>query len=284
LHIVGWCACWVIGCATGLLVAGRNSAGIEPAYGQAVLLLAFIGIVPLAIAWPHWRARWACLLTIAALGGCGSALLIHPPATPAELAYHNQASGSAHVMVVGVITGEPVFTDRSQRLRLSAAEIKLKGDFVPRPIKGNLYAVVTRYPEYELGARLSLTGTLTAPPKLTQFDYPAYLARQGIFSYMSFPRVKDLGSTDTGILGAPLYHTRAAIADAMRRGIPEPQATLAVGAVTGDRTQISGDLNLSFRRSGLLHIIAISGQNIAILAVMTHTNDMQVTDLERESY
>jgi competence protein ComEC len=239
--------------------------GIESAYGQAVLLIALFGIVPLAIAWPDRHTRWACLLTMAALGGCGTALLIHPPVTPGDLAYYNQQPGAARMLVLGVVTGEPVFTDRSQRLRVSAEEIRLSGESIPHPIKGNLYAVVARYPEYQLRAQLSLSGTLTAPPKLSQFDYPTYLARQGIFSYMTFPRVTSLGSTDTGISGAALSHSRSAIADALRRGISEPQAALAVGVVTGDRSQIPDEVQDAFRQSGTLHIVAISGQNIALI-------------------
>ena len=42
-------------------------------------------------------------------------------------------------------------------------------------------------PYIRYGDRLRLEGTLTVPPELDDFDYPAYLARQGIGTVMSFP-------------------------------------------------------------------------------------------------
>ncbi len=273
MNSVGWCALWVAGCGFGLLTGERangsaGGVGIEPIYGQGLLLLAFACIVPAAVAWPHLPTRWLSLLVMAFLGGCGSALLVHPPVTPADLAFYNSQPGQpgvARVLVVGEITGEPVLADKSQRIRFSARQIKLSVDSIPYPVKGDLIAVVTRYPEYELGVRLALSGSLTAPPRLSSFDYPAYLARLGVFSYMSFPRVTELGSPeDTGILGA-LAQARPRIRDVLQRALPEPQAALTVGVVTGDHTRIPDDVTRHFRRSGITHIIAISGQNIAIL-------------------
>jgi competence protein ComEC len=52
---------------------------------------------------------------------------------------------------------------------------------------------------------------------------------------------------------------------ALRRSIAEPQAALAVGVVTGDRTSIPQDVQEAFLRSGTTHIMAISGQNISLL-------------------
>ncbi len=50
--------------------------------------------------------------------------------------------------------------------------------------------VELRDPPYmRYGDWLLLDGSLTFPPDLEDFDYPAYLARQGIGSVMSFPEV-----------------------------------------------------------------------------------------------
>jgi len=208
----------------------------------------------------------ATLVCLLVLGGCGSALLIRPPITSADLAYYNTPADGPGVLVIGAISNEPVVTDRSQRFRFSAEQLRAQSEIIPRSIKGDLYAVVPRYPELEFGARLALSGTLTAPPRLSEFDYPAYLARQGILSYMTFPKVTNLGASDRGWLGSLLAFTRPRVREALQRGIPEPQAAIAVGVVTGDRSQVPDDVQDAFRRSGVIHIIAISGQNIALLA------------------
>jgi competence protein ComEC len=266
LNTVGWCLAWITGCVIGLFAVGTSSAGIEPLYGQIILALGATCILPLILAWRDRQTRWICLLTMALLGGCGSALLTRPPITPSDLAYYNTPTDGPQVLVIGTISNEPVFTDRSQRFRFSAEQVRPQSEIIPRPIKGDLYAVTPRYPELEFGARLALSGTLTPPPRLSEFDYPAYLARQGIFSYMAFPKVTNLGSSDRGLLGASLTFARPRVREALQRGIPEPQAAIAVGVVTGDRSQIPDDVQVAFKRSGVIHIIAISGQNIALLA------------------
>jgi competence protein ComEC len=265
LNTVGWCLAWITGCAIGLFASGKSSAGIEPIYGQIILALGVVCILPLILAWRDRQMRWICLLTMALLGGCGSALLVRPPVTSADLAYYNTPTDGPDVMVIGTISNEPVFTDRAQRFRFSAEQMRPQGEIILRPIKGDLFAVVPRYPELEFGTRLALSGTLTAPPRFSEFDYPAYLARQGILSYMNFPKVTNLGTSDRGWLGSFLTFARPRVREALQRGIPEPQAAIAVGVVTGDRSQIPDHVQDAFRRSGTSHIIAISGQNIALL-------------------
>ena len=41
-----------------------------------------------------------------------------------------------------------------------------------------------RYPAYDYGDVLQVTGKLEKPPQLDDFDYPEYLAQQGIYSTM----------------------------------------------------------------------------------------------------
>ena len=201
-------------------------------------------------------------LGAALLLGCGRSLLTHPPVTERDLEFYNGPEDGPKALVVGVVSAEAQVTDRSQRIRVSAEGIQLPGDSVPRPVRGDVLAVVSRYPEREVGARVALSGTLTTPPNFDTFDYAAYLARQGLYSYMLFPRVTHLGAAD---VGTAISGVRSRVRDALRRGLPEPHAALAVGVVTGDRTSISEEVREAFVRSGAQHILAISGQNIALL-------------------
>jgi len=54
--------------------------------------------------------------------------------------------------------------------------------------------------------------------------------------------------------------------DALRRSLPEPESSLACGILLGLRGDIPDTLNDAFQRSGTTHILAISGQNMAIIA------------------
>jgi competence protein ComEC len=192
-------------------------------------------------------------------------MLIHPPVTAADLAYYNGERDSPRMAIVGQVVAEPAYSDRSQRLRVAAQLVRLPGEIAPHTVSGDMYAILPRYPAYSVGERLVLSGTLTAPPQLSDFDYRAYLAREGVYSYMLFPRATSLGpGQDVGLAGLVAW-SRAGVRAALRRSIPEPQASLAVGVVTGDRSSIPEDVEEAFRRSGTTHILAISGQNITLI-------------------
>jgi len=262
---VGLAVALLVGTGVGLLAIGQHPDGLEPGHGWAALALALACFIPLAIGWTDRRTRWACLLLMVGLVGGGRALLTHPPITPSDLAYYNGEPGSARVAIVGSVAAEPLYRDRLQRVRVSARSIQTASNAAPKPVFGDMYAILPRYPVLDIGESLVLSGTLTEPPALEGFDYRAYLARQGIFSYMSYPRVTRLGPGESTGLTRLVADARSRVREALRRSIAEPQAALSVGVVTGDRTSIPQDVQEAFLRSGTTHIMAISGQNISLL-------------------
>lgn len=57
-------------------------------------------------------------------------------------------------------------------------------------------------------------------------------------------------------------------ATAVRLGIPEPQASLGIGFLTGQKSALPEDLSESLRIAGLTHIVVASGYNLTILVRM----------------
>lgn len=54
-------------------------------------------------------------------------------------------------------------------------------------------------------------------------------------------------------------------ADAVRLGIPEPQASLGIGFLTGQKSALPEELSEQLRIAGLTHIVVASGYNLTIL-------------------
>ncbi len=83
-------------------------------------------------------------------------------------------------------------------------------------------------------------------------------------------------------LAAPLLLAAAAVAltlshtgeirdraeAALGRGMPTREAALARGFVLGEDEQIDAETSEDFRRSGLSHLLAVSGQNVALLGLL----------------
>jgi len=125
---------------------------------------------------------------------------------------------------------------------------------------------VPRYPEHSYGDELLVKGKVETPQAIDDFDYPGYLANQGIYSTMLSPKIA-ITATAKGF--PPLvwiYSLRNRLSQAMAVILPEPQAALARGMILGIRGNITPALQDSFIRSGTTHILVISGSQFNIVA------------------
>jgi competence protein ComEC len=166
--------------------------------------------------------------------------------------------------IKGMLSGEPDVRDKNTQLKLATTEIRLDGEW--QRVEGTVLIFVPRYPAYNYGDVLLVTGELETPPQLDDFDYRGYLAHQGIYATMLYPKIEVL---DTGKGLKPLswlYSLRSQLAQSLTRVLPEPPASLAQGIVLGIRSNIPESLKSDFARSGTAHLLAISGLHLSIMA------------------
>jgi competence protein ComEC len=108
---------------------------------------------------------------------------------------------------------------------------------------------------------LRVEGKLQTPTDSPDFSYREYLARQGVYSLMSRPRVtvlaRDQGFAPLAWLFTLKVHAKNVIAQIL----PEPQASLLTGILLGDDAGVPQSLQEAFRITGTSHILAISGYN-----------------------
>jgi competence protein ComEC len=197
------------------------------------------------------------LFTAAAVYSYGS--LYH--VDDATLRFYNDTGATE---LKATVSADPDVRDKSARLTLSAAEIYTRNTW--HKVGGKVLAVVARYPEYHYGDVLHLTGDLVTPVSSDNFDYQGYLSHQGIYSEMTFPQIEVIGQGQGFPPLSWIYHLRAGLSRTLARLLPEPQAALAQGILLGIRSGIPASLTTDFSRSGTSHLLAISGQNIAIMA------------------
>ena len=123
-----------------------------------------------------------------------------------------------------------------------------------------------------LGQNVEITGVLAVPPKPIAdglFDYRTFLRRQGI--YFQFRA----GSTNDWQVVSPVQ-TTSPFTDrflgwakrTLARGLPhEDESLRLMWAMTlGWKTALTGEVNEPFMQSGTMHIFAISGLHIALIA------------------
>lgn len=97
------------------------------------------------------------------------------------------------------------------------------------------------------------------------FDYPMYLAKEGI-GFVARGCPIDPIMSESNWFRKGLHETRAFIVSVVENRIPEPEAGLARGLLLGGSSELPEALARDFRTVGLSHIVAISGYNISVLA------------------
>jgi ComEC/Rec2-related protein len=142
--------------------------------------------------------------------------------------------------------------------------------------------------EYRAGTEVQATGRLELPPSPVAkglFDYRQYLKRQGIYHQLRVQRTEDWRLLPTGEGG--LSHDRVAGFRQLRlwaqgrseaflawaqktlaRGLPEEDEALRLlwAMTLGWKTGMTNEVYAPFMRSGTMHIFAISGLHIALIA------------------
>ena len=210
------------------------------------------------------QPRFLALCGLMALLGAGRLLLANPVIDEAHVAYYND---SGPLTLEGHIVDEPDVRDQYINYRLRA-ETLTPVDEDSRPIRGIVLVRAPRYPEYNYGDTLSLSGRLEIPPVFDTFSYQEYLARQGIHTMMRRPQITLLEAQAGFSLKAAIYRFKARAQGVINRILPEPQAALLNGILLGLRSSIPQDLYDQFNATGTSHVIVISGSNITLVVAI----------------
>ena len=116
-----------------------------------------------------------------------------------------------------------------------------------------------------IGSVLSFTGRVSAFEPIGTFDYPGYMRSQGIYGRVS-PYRWDTVGRDVGIVTRTIEDVRDAVRTTVKTLYPPDTGDLLLGLLIGDRTGMDSVTRTDFVRSGLMHIVAVSGYNITLLA------------------
>lgn len=212
----------------------------------------------IALAGLRWR-DWSILLCLAAALG---ALLFAWQQTGGRgnlIAWVDQS-----VELVGTVVTEPIlqkggglsYTVSAERV----GEVPAKGKVAiqqwnePTPVR--------------FGERVRVAGRLQRPvgPKTPGgFDQAAYLARQGIDLTLKPSEVEGLGTGRLSLFQRGAVAARLRLEAALRGALPARDAALLAGLLFGTRSDLPEDVKQAFQESGVVHLLAVSGGNVAMI-------------------
>ncbi len=203
----------------------------------------------LAVAASRWRWPWLLLLVGLAIGifRIAGAPITPPPGDLSERAGRT-------VTGTGVVASYPEPGSGRQR---AVVEVESKDQ------RGKVYVYADPYPELKPGDVLTLKGKLQRPEPFDGFDYPKYLGKDGIYSVMYKPKFTIVGHRNT--LNGLVYPARHAFLEKLSATFNEPAAGFLAAILVGDRTGLPDSIVAAFRKTGTIHVMALSGYNISIL-------------------
>jgi competence protein ComEC len=193
-------------------------------------------------------AAWLALLGLAFAavgGGIGIARVGAIDAGALDLA------PGGHIAVTGHVAAVPRRTDGTVRVQVATPDGRLLVE-APEPL-----------PDLPVGRTVHASGQIRDPAPWEA----AWLSRFGIRDVLSASTV-ELRSGRRGGPVSLLDDARTRAEAALGRGTDADRAALLRGFVLGQDDRIDPGTVEEFRRSGLSHLLAVSGQNVLLLALL----------------
>jgi len=242
---------WSLAAGPGLLLVSRGPGRLRHVLRRAITLLLALGC---GFAWAAWfaHARMADALPAAWEG--------------------------RDIVVVGVVATLPQAHERSLRFEFDVEQVQTPQAQVPRRIvlswwgAGGRDGMPAVLPEVHPGERWQFTVRLKRPHGLANphgFDYEAWLLERGIRA-TGYVRPKGGHRRLEQYVQSPAYvvermreHLRKRILDALSGA---PAAGVIAALVMGDQRAIPPDQWQVFTRTGVNHLMSISGLHVTMLS------------------
>ena len=148
----------------------------------------------------------------------------------------------------GLITTQP-----REEIKHTILEVDLY-----HPHKGEIRLYTSPDREYYYGDIISFTGEIRR-------------SSSGNINISSFPEVEILERGRGSAIKSSLFQFKQALVSNLEAVLPVDKSALMAGILLGERAEFSDEFEEAMRNSGTTHIVALSGYNVAILAVIVNT-------------
>ena len=173
--------------------------------------------------------------------------------------------------IVAYAGQEVEFTARIEEApedRVSRMYIVADPEFVK---EGRILLISREKFDVRYGDIIRVEGTLERPGVFEGFNYEEFLAKDGIYALMRDPQVemqqRGAYSNWGEQIMAGVFALKGTLREVLEQHLPPRYSSIMVEMLLGDRDVMSDELAEDLNRTGLRHIIAISGAHIAILTM-----------------
>ncbi len=164
---------------------------------------------------------------------------------------------------VGQVIEEPYISGQSQHLIVKDQKGKSRVD-----------VITNQFPEYRFGEGLKIKGKIE-PVKNSKYytKNKGYFLTNGINYSVYYPEITRQEEVRQNFIEktfikfrASMINIRKSYESIISRVLPEPEAGLFAGILLGSRSDLSNQTKDLLAKVGVIHIIALSGYNITVIA------------------
>lgn len=185
------------------------------------------------------------------------------------------------ILLIGVIDDLPEVTQKRIRFNLNSEKLVSADDTLD--ISGRVLVQVKETKninpgfdktKFEAGDRVALFGDLVNAPEESnpgEFNYREYLELNDVFKLFKVSFYDDVLVLDKGNLGFfyrnIIYPARKYAILKVKENAGEKESAFLNGLITGYRGDFSNELKDAFIKAGVMHLIAVSGLNVAYIII-----------------
>jgi competence protein ComEC len=176
------------------------------------------------------------------------------------------------VDLYGYVNGEPEIKNGNQQFVFYSKILSAN----PYEIKTDEQVLITAksYPRYSYGQQIKITARLELPKNSQDFDYKSYLAKNGIFTLANYPDISPVDAQLSFLENVKvsifkiIFSIKDKFEQSVGRSVAQPNAAFINGILLGTTSQLPAEIKNDFSRTSTSHILAVSGYNITIVALV----------------
>lgn len=168
------------------------------------------------------------------------------------------------IIVIGTIKSEPAAKTNTNQFIINSEQIIIDGK--RRKASGKVLITTRRYPEYKYGDRLKILSELKTPQQLEEFNYKNYLAKDGVYSVMNFPKIEVIAENQGDRAYSKILFFKNKLRESLYQNLSPPQSSILGAIILGDQNTISKEWKQKLGIAGIIHITSVSGAHIVIIS------------------
>ncbi len=183
--------------------------------------------------------------------------------TDIQLPLFLESHVGSKISLEGLVVDDPDVRDSSTKI-----PVEVTGDDREKSI---ILVSTDPYSSVQYGDAVRISGTLKKPKNFTtdegkEFDYISYLWKDDIRYVISYGEIEVLSPGNGNPIKEKLFTFKHALIKKFSLLVPYPESGLLGGILLGSKEFLSAELRKEFIATGTIHIVALSGYNVSIVA------------------